>query len=78
MRARIKEVIKMLEEKEKIEMSPFWCSARTWCCPVDSSKAKAKYDSGLLTIEAPLQLGPTPKEVKIELEKNIKHSYIHW
>ena len=28
-------------------------AAHTLCCPVNSSEAKAKYDNGLLVIEAP-------------------------
>lgn len=47
--------------KEDIEYVGAW----TWCCPVDSSKVKATYDNGLLTIEAPLKTGPPSKKVKI-------------
>jgi HSP20 family molecular chaperone IbpA len=35
--------------KDDIEYVGAW----TWCCPVDSSKVKAIYDNGLLTIEVP-------------------------
>lgn len=42
-----------------------YVGAWTWCCPVDSSKAKAKYDNGLLQIEAPLKAGPPSKRIKI-------------
>jgi HSP20 family protein len=48
--------------KEDIEYVGAW----TWCCPVDSSKAKATYDNGLLTIEAPLETGPPSKKIKIQ------------
>lgn len=47
--------------KDDIEYVGAW----TWCCPVDSTKASATYDNGLLRIEAPLQSGPTPKRVAI-------------
>lgn len=43
-----------------------YVGAWTWCCPVETSKAKAKYDNGLLRIEAPLKPGPPAKKVKIE------------
>lgn len=48
--------------KEDMEYEGAW----TWCCPVDSSKAKAKYDNGFLRVEAPVKTGPPVKEVKIE------------
>ena len=47
--------------KEDMEYVGAWI----WCCPVDSSKAKAKYDNGLLTIETPLKTGPPAKQIKI-------------
>jgi HSP20 family protein len=43
-----------------------YSGAWTWCCPVDSSKTKAKYDNGLLSIKAPIKSGPPSKKIKIE------------
>jgi HSP20 family protein len=48
--------------KEDIEYVGAW----SWCCPVDSSEAKATYDNGLLKIEAPKKPGPPTREIEVE------------
>jgi HSP20 family molecular chaperone IbpA len=43
-----------------------YSGAWTWACPVDSSKVKAKYNNGLLSITAPVKPGPSLKTISIE------------
>lgn len=48
--------------KEDVKYVGAW----TWCCPIDSGMVKARYNNGLLKIEAPLKSESPSKKVRIE------------
>ena len=49
-------------ERDDVEYTGSWA----FCCLVEEDKVQAKFDNGLLTVQAPLKKGPPFKKVSIE------------